>query len=208
VPRKSTWTMSRDVGQQLAFVGVSYYDGQSFMVRAERGLVSAMELNGAKVCVQSGTTTETNAASWFRQQGLSNEILSFPTRAALLTAYAAAQCNAFTADCSAITAERMGFDQPEAHVILPEVISKEPLGPAVRKEDAAWGDVVRRVLFARASPRARLCLNLSLQSPSGCRAIGTLEPSPKSATLPRSSSRTSARKRGSASSAAFYPSLR
>jgi general L-amino acid transport system substrate-binding protein len=146
--RNSTWTMSRDVGQHLAFVGVSYYDGQSFMVRAERGLVSAMELHGVKVCVQSGTTTETNAANWFRQQGLSNEIVRFPTLAALLAAYATDHCDAFSADRSALAAERMGFDQPDAHVILPEVISKEPLGPAVRKEDTAWADVVRWVLFA------------------------------------------------------------
>jgi general L-amino acid transport system substrate-binding protein len=146
--RNSTWTMSRDVGQRLEFVGVYYYDGQSFMARAERGWVSAMEMSGAKVCVQSGTTSETNAAAYFSQQGLENEIVTFPTLAELVAAYAAERCDVFTADRSALAAQRMGFDAPDAHVVLPEVISKEPLGPVVRKGDPDWTDVVRWVLFA------------------------------------------------------------
>jgi len=146
--RNSTWTMSRDVGQRLEFVGVYYYDGQSFLARAERGWVSAMEMNGAKVCVQSGTTSESNAAAYFAQNKLENEIVKFATLPELLAAYAAGGCDAFTADRSALATQRMGFDAPDAHAVLPEVISKEPLGPVVRKGDADWADIVRWVLFA------------------------------------------------------------
>jgi general L-amino acid transport system substrate-binding protein len=141
--RNSTWTMSRDVGLGLEFVGVYYYDGQSFMTRAEHGWMSAMELSAVKVCVQSGTTAEANAAAYFAQQRLHNEILKFATLAELVAAYAGRRCEVFTGDRSALAAQRMGFDRPDAHVILPEVISKEPLGPVVRKCDPAWADVVR-----------------------------------------------------------------
>ena len=146
--RNSTWTMSRDVGERLEFAGVYYFDGQSFMAPAERGWVSAMELSGARVCVQSGTTSEANAVAFFAQHSLQNEVVKHPTLAAALAAYASGACDAFTADRSALAVQRLGFDQPDAHVVLPEVISKEPLGPAVRKGDPEWADVVRWVLFA------------------------------------------------------------
>ena len=146
--RNSTWTMRRDIGERLQFVGIYYYDGQSIIAPAERGWVSAMELSGVTVCVQSGTTSQANVATYFRQHGLKNEIRAFSTLGELLAAYLAKRCDAYTADRSALAAQRLGFDQPDAHVVLPEVISKEPLGPVVRKGDADWADVVRWVLFA------------------------------------------------------------
>jgi general L-amino acid transport system substrate-binding protein len=146
--RNSTWTMSRDVVEGLEFVGVIYYDGQSFIARNENGWTSALEISGVPVCVQSGTTSVDNAAAYFAQQGLKNELLKFSTRAEVLAAYAAKRCEAYTTDRSALAAERLSLDQPDAHVILPEVISKEPLGPVVRKGDQAWAAVVRWVLFA------------------------------------------------------------
>lgn len=146
--RNSTWTMSRDVGQRFDFAGVYYFDGQSFMTPTERGWVSAMELSGIRVCVQSGTTSEANAVAFFAQHSLQNDVVKHPTLAAALAAYASGACEAFTADRSALAVERLGFDQPDAHVVLPEVISKEPLGPVVRKGDPDWADVVRWVLFA------------------------------------------------------------
>jgi general L-amino acid transport system substrate-binding protein len=146
--RNSTWTMSRDVVQGLEFVGVIYYDGQSFMVRSENGWTSAMEISGVAVCVQSGTTSVENAAAYFAQQGLKNELMKLATRAEVLAAYASKRCEAYTTDRSALAAERLSLDQPDAHVILPEVVSKEPLGPVVRKGDQNWAAVVRWVLFA------------------------------------------------------------
>lgn len=146
--RNSTWTMSREIGLGLEFAGVIYYDGQSFMAPAERGWVSAMELAGAKVCVQSGTTTEANARGFFAQSKLTAELMTFATFGQMLDAYKGGRCEAITADRSALAAQRMGFDQPDAHTLLPEVISKEPLGPVVRKSDAAWTGIVRWVLFA------------------------------------------------------------
>lgn len=146
--RNSTWTMSREIGLGLEFAGVIYYDGQSFMAPAERGWVSAMELAGAKVCAQSGTTTEANARNFFAQSKMTAELVTVATFGEMLEAYKTGRCDAITADRSALAVQRMGFDQPDAHTLLPEVISKEPLGPVVRKNDAAWASVVRWVLFA------------------------------------------------------------
>ncbi len=145
--RNSTWTMSRELGLGLEFVGVIYYDGQSFMAPAERGWVSAMELADSKICVQSGTTTGGNARSFFAGNKISAELVMFPTFGQMLDGYKAGTCGAMTADRSALAAQRMGFDQPDAHTLLPEVISKEPLGP-VRKNDPVWAGIVRWVLFA------------------------------------------------------------
>lgn len=146
--RNSTWTMSRELGLGLAFTGILYYDGQSFMAPAERGWVSAMEIAGAKVCVQSGTTTEVNARAFFAQSKATVEILTVATFAQMIEAYENGKCDAITADRSALAAQRMGLKQPNAHTLLPEVISKEPLGPVVRKDDGAWAGIVRWVLFA------------------------------------------------------------
>lgn len=146
--RNSTWTMSRELGLGLEFVGVIYYDGQSFMAPAARGWVSAMELAGAKICVQSGTTTGVNARNFFATNKIPAELVTVTTFAEMLDAYNAGTCDAMTADRSALAAQRMGFDQPDAHTLLPEVISKEPLGPVVRKADPVWAGIVRWVLFA------------------------------------------------------------
>jgi general L-amino acid transport system substrate-binding protein len=146
--RNSTWTMSREIGMGFNFVGIAYYDGQSFMAPAARGWVSAMEIAGAKVCAQRGTTTEANAKAFFGQNSLTADVVTLGTFAELRDSYAAGTCDAVTADRSALAAMRMGFDQPDAHTLLPEVISKEPLGPVVRNDDPAWTSVVRWVLFA------------------------------------------------------------
>ncbi len=146
--RNSTWTMSRELGLGLEFSGIIYYDGQSFMAPAERGWVSAMEIAGAKVCVQTGTTTEANTKAFLAQSKAKVEIVTFATFAQMMAAYEGEKCDAITADRSALAAQRMGLKQPSAHTLLPEVISKEPLGPVVRKDDTAWASIVRWVLFA------------------------------------------------------------
>lgn len=146
--RNSTWTMSREIGMGFHFAGTSYYDGQSFMAPAARGWVSAMEIAGAKVCAQRGTTSDVTAKAFFAQNALAADVVLLGTFAELRDSYASGACDAVTADRSALAAMRMGLDQPDAHTLLPEVISKEPLGPVVRNDDAAWASVVRWVLFA------------------------------------------------------------
>lgn len=145
--RNSTWTMSRDAGLGLEFVGVSYYDGQGFLVPTLYGATSALELAGAAICVVSGTTTEANAARFFTDAGLEVSFLSFAERPAARAAYQAGECDAYTADRSALAAERAALADPTAHVILRDVISKEPLGPVTRDDDPQWVDFVRWVLF-------------------------------------------------------------
>lgn len=145
--RNSTWTLSRDVGLGIEFAGISYYDGQGFLTRAAYGVNSALELHGARICVITGTTTEANAAAWFGERKTDVTFLRFPTRAEARKAYAEEKCDVFTADRSALAAERSLLTPPEDHVILPEVISKEPLGPVTREDDPAWTATVRWTLF-------------------------------------------------------------
>jgi len=144
--RNTTWTFSRDVDLKLSFQGVNYYDGQGFMVPASLGVSSATELDGAKVCVQVGTTTELNLADFFADNGMSYEPVNVSTAAETNDAYLAGQCDVYTTDASGLAANRTTFDDPSAHVILPEIISKEPLGPVTRQDDEAWGDIVRWTL--------------------------------------------------------------
>lgn len=144
--RNTTWTMNRDVELGFEFVGVLYFDGQSFMTSEERGLVSAQQLSGAKVCVQSSTTTETNMAYYFNAQRVAAETRSFTSRDELLKAYLDGVCDAYSADRSSLFADRAGFKEPLKHNILPEVISKEPLGPAVMQGDQEWIKIVRWTL--------------------------------------------------------------
>jgi len=145
--RNSTWTMSRDVEQPLEFVGVNYYDGQGFMVPALYGATSSLELGGASICVVTGTTTEENAQSYFQRAGLQVTFLTFDERPQARAAYAEGKCDAYTADRSALAAERSLLPMPDDHVILKDVISKEPLGPVVRDDDPAWINLVRWTLF-------------------------------------------------------------
>ena len=136
--RNSTWTMSRDVGLGIDFAGISYYDGQGFLSRAAYGVTSALELQGARICVITGTTTEENAAAYFAEQEDRRHLHALRYPAAARKAYAEEACDVFTADRSALAAERSLLATPDEHVILPEVISKEPLGPVTREDDPAW----------------------------------------------------------------------
>jgi general L-amino acid transport system substrate-binding protein len=146
--RNSTWTMSRDLDLGLDFPGTSYFDGQGFLVPAIFGAISPLELDGATICVVSGTTTEANATAYFAKAGLTVSFLSFEERPEARAAYAGAKCDAYTADRSALAAERAELAVPEDHVILKDVISKEPLGPVTRDSDAKWTSLVRWTLFA------------------------------------------------------------
>ena len=144
--RNTTITMSRDVDLKLTFLGVNYYDGQGFMVPKALGVSSAKELDGASVCIQTGTTTELNLADFFRANNISYEPVAIETNEEGQTNYLAGRCDVYTTDASGLAATRATFDDPGAHIVLPEIISKEPLGPAVRQGDDQWADVVRWVL--------------------------------------------------------------
>jgi len=146
--RNTTWTFSRDVDLKFEFVGVNYYDGQGFMAKADLGVSSATELDGATVCIQTGTTTELNLADFFRANNMSYEPVPVETGSEAVTNYLAGACDVFTTDRSALAARRANFEVPTDHVVLPEIVSKEPLGPLVRHGDNNWGDVVRWTLNA------------------------------------------------------------
>ena len=146
--RNSTATMSRDTQLGLDFPAINYFDGQGFMVRKSLGLAAAKELNGASVCTQQGTTTELNLADYFRANNMKYEVVAFATSDETFKAYDAGRCDAFTTDASGLYSERLRASNPDDHIVLPEIISKEPLGPAVRHGDSQWGDIVRWVHMA------------------------------------------------------------
>ena len=146
--RNTTWTFSRDVDLKFEFVGVNYYDGQGFMVPKELGVSSAKELDGATVCIQTGTTTELNLADFFRSNNISYEPVPIETNAEAQQQFLAGACDVYTTDASGLAATRATFENPGDYVVLPEIISKEPLGPLVRHGDHEWGDVVRWSLNA------------------------------------------------------------
>jgi len=146
--RNTTWTFSRDVDLGFTFVGVNYYDGQGFMVPRELGVSSATELEGATVCIQTGTTTELNLADFFRVNNMSYEPVPIETNAEAQQQYLAGACDVYTTDASGLAATRASFEAPGDHVILPEIISKEPLGPLVRHGDDQWADIARWTLNA------------------------------------------------------------
>jgi general L-amino acid transport system substrate-binding protein len=145
--RNSTWTLSRDSQLGLDFVAVNYYDGQGFMVRKDLGISSAKELKGATVCVQEGTTTEKNLGDFDKQYGLGTQPVKFKESDQARSAYDEGRCDAYTTDASGLAAERTGLKAPADHIILPEIISKEPLGPVVRHGDSQWADIVRWAHF-------------------------------------------------------------
>ncbi len=147
--RNTTVTMQRDVALGMDFTHVTYYDGQGFMVKAEAGITNVSGLNGATICTQAGTTTELNVADYFGANGLAFNILTFEKENEALQAYQAGQCDAYTTDASGLYAGRLELGDPNAHVILPEIISKEPLAPAVRQGDSRWADIVRWVQYAQ-----------------------------------------------------------
>ena len=146
--RNTTWTFSRDTDLKFDFIGINYYDGQGFMVPKELGVTSAKDLSGATVCIQTGTTTELNLADFFRTNNMEYEPVPIETNAEAQQQYLAGACDVYTTDASGLAATRATFEDPTAHVILPEIISKEPLGPLVRHGDNEWGDIVRWTLNA------------------------------------------------------------
>ena len=146
--RNTTWTFSRDVDLEFEFIGVNYYDGQGFLVRKDLGVTSANELDGATVCIQTGTTTELNLADFFRANDMSYEPVPIETNAEAQQQYLANACDVYTTDASGLAATRASFETPSDHMLLPEIISKEPLGPLVRHGDNAWGDIARWTLNA------------------------------------------------------------
>ena len=146
--RNTTWTLSRDTSLGLDFVAVTYYDGQGFMVRKALKVSSALELNGAAVCVQQGTTSELNLADYFRANQMQLKTVTFATGDEARKAYESGRCDAYTTDSSGLYGERQKLAVPGDHIVLPEIISKEPLTPAVRHGDNQWTDIVRWTHFA------------------------------------------------------------
>jgi len=146
--RNTTWTMSREVELGLTFAGTDYYDGQGFLVRRAMNKDTALDLDGTKVCVQTGTTTELNLSEYFLANKMKLEVMASPTLENAIKSYDSGQCNVLTADSSALFGIRLLLSKPDDHVILPDVISKEPLGPVVRQDDMQWFTLVKWVYFA------------------------------------------------------------
>ena len=146
--RNTTWTHTRDTSLGLNFAGVNYYDGQGFMVSKKIGVSSALELDGAAVCIQAGTTTELNLADYFREHGLSYKAITFDTSDQTRAGFESGRCDVLTSDQSQLYAIRIGLKNPSDALVLPEVISKEPLGPVVRQGDDEWFNIVRWSLTA------------------------------------------------------------
>ncbi|MBK8082999.1 MAG: amino acid ABC transporter substrate-binding protein [Devosia sp.] len=146
--RTTTWTMSRDTQLGIKFVGTMFYDGQGFMVRKEDNIASTLDLSGAALCIESGTTTELNAADYFAANKMEFNTVVLVDEEEVEKAYEDGRCDVYTTDSSALAAERSKFANPADHVILPEIISKEPLGPVVRQGDDGWFNVARWTYFA------------------------------------------------------------
>jgi general L-amino acid transport system substrate-binding protein len=146
--RNSTWTMSRETDLKLVFPAITYFDGQGFLIRRTLSATSALELDNTKVCVQSGTTTELNLVDYFRANHMRLEPVAFEDAREVVNAYESGRCDVYTSDVSQLHAERIGLARPDDHVILPDVISKEPLGPAVRQGDEQWAEIVKWTVFA------------------------------------------------------------
>jgi general L-amino acid transport system substrate-binding protein len=146
--RNTTWTLTRDTNLGLNFAGVNYYDGQGFMVHKSLGVKSATELDGAAVCIQAGTTTELNLADYFRSKGMKYTPITYDTSDETVKGFEAGRCDVLTSDQSQLYALRIKLKDPNSAVVLPEIISKEPLGPVVRNGDDDWLKVVRWALFA------------------------------------------------------------
>ena len=146
--RNTTWTFSRDVDLGFTFIGVSYYDGQGFIGRKKLGVKSAKELKGVSICIQTGTTTEMNLADFFRTNNMDYKPVPIETNAEAREAYLAERCDVYTTDASGLAATKSTFKDADNHMVFPEIISKEPLGPLVRQGDDQWGDIARWTLNA------------------------------------------------------------
>lgn len=148
LPRTTTWTLGRDAGIGLDFTAVNYYDGQGFQVRRDLGVESIRELNGASICTVQGTTNELNLADYFRVNNMDYQLVTFQSIDDTVKAYESKRCDALTTDMSQLVSYRLKMAEPDAHMLLPGVISKEPLGPYVRQGDDVWFDIVRWTVFA------------------------------------------------------------
>lgn len=146
--RNTTWTYQRDTKLGVDFAGTLFYDGQGFMVRKDLGIKSALELDGASICIMAGTTTELNVSDYFAAHGMNYNPVVYESSDEATVIYDSGRCDVYTTDTSGLAARRTTLSKPEDHMILPEVISKEPLGPAVRQGDQQWSDLVRWTLFA------------------------------------------------------------
>jgi general L-amino acid transport system substrate-binding protein len=146
--RNSTWTMSRDTSLGLKFAGVMYYDGQGFLVRKALNVDSALKLSGAAVCVQTGTTTELNLADYFKSNKMDYKVVAFEKEEEVIGSYEAGRCDVYSTDQSGVYAQRLKLSKPDEHIVLPEIISKEPLGPVVRQGDDQWFNVVKWTYYA------------------------------------------------------------
>ena len=177
--RNTTWTLSRDTSLGMNFAGVNYYDGQGFMVRKGAKIASALELNGASVCVQQGTTTELNLADYFRANKLQLKAVTFATNDETVKAYEGGRCDAFTTDASGLYSERLRMAKSDDHMVLPEIISKEPLGPSVRHGDDQWLDIVKWTHYAMVTAeelgvtKANVDEQLKSTNPDVRRLLGT-----------------------------------
>jgi general L-amino acid transport system substrate-binding protein len=146
--RNTTWTMSRETSLGLSFAGITYYDGQGFLVPGALNVESALELGGKSVCTQTGTTTELNLADYFASNKMKLEVIALATAEETVKAYESARCSVLTSDVSQLYAERLKLAKPGDHIILPDIISREPLGPAVRQGDDQWFNIVKWTHFA------------------------------------------------------------
>ena len=146
--RTTTWTLNRDAGQGLDFTAVNYFDGQGFLVKKSIKVASLKDLDGASICVAQGTTTELNLADYFRANRIKYKPVTFQTVDEVIGAYEAGRCDAYTTDMSQLATTRLKMKQPDEHLLLPEIVSKEPLGAWVRQNDSIWFDIVRWTLFA------------------------------------------------------------
>jgi general L-amino acid transport system substrate-binding protein len=180
--RNTTWTQSRDTSLGINFAATTYYDGQGFMVRTDLGVKSALELDGASVCTNQGTTTELNLADYFRANGMGFEPVVFEKSDEVVAAYDAGRCDVYTTDASGLAAQRTKLAEPNAHVVLPEIISKEPLGPAVLHGDDQFFDVVKWSIFATIEAEemgltsdniAKLLIDSNNPTPAQKRFVGT-----------------------------------
>ena len=165
--RNTTVTFSRDVGVKLRFHGINYYDGQGFMVSKSLGVKSATELDGASICIQTGTTTELNLADYFHANGMKYEAVPIETNDEARQNYVAGRCDVYTTDASGLASTRSTFTDPENHVILPEIISKEPLGPATRHGDDQWSDIITWVLNATVTAEEKGVTSANVDSMKG-----------------------------------------
>ena len=180
--RNTTWTHTRDTSLGINFAAVTYYDGQGFMVRKDLGITSALELDGASVCTNQGTTTELNMADYFRANGMSYEPVVFVKADEVVAAYDSGRCDVYTTDASGLAAQRTKLADPDAHMVLPEIISKEPLGPAVPHGDDQFFDIVKWTVFATVEAEemgltsdniARLLIDSNNPTPAQKRFVGT-----------------------------------